>query len=410
VHSTGVPSVAANPRRLLAGFTQAGCSPAMQATGLLSQMNHQLQKLRDKNQKAAEEALWIRVQLAAAADQLQATAAAAPPVRPALPAPQTAAAPRVPSPADDSSALAGSSGAAAGLDVACQFRMAEGMLDAAANLSSSARHTSALPPTQAEARAAAAAAETGSAIAVNAVAAAKYGMGPLGSDPVPAEPGTPPKTGSSFEHQAAGAQSDATPGGSAHATSPHPPAEERQQQQEEEGLGMPCGAPAAQKGAPPAADPDASLALRPAGGGSDPGGLPDYEAGVRVVPKAEALMSPLIQREVVQNGFGLPGSPPVLLPKQVRFDAWLQRCMLWARLALGEGRGGSCKLVRGAVAARGRALLLTPLFRCCTPADSICIQNSPPSSAGVPHRLGHGGRVLCLPRCARPLGQGAPLF
>lgn len=42
--------------------------PRLQATGLLSQMNAQLQRLREQNQRAADEASTIRVQLASAAD------------------------------------------------------------------------------------------------------------------------------------------------------------------------------------------------------------------------------------------------------------------------------------------------------------------------------------------------------
>ncbi|EFN51326.1 hypothetical protein CHLNCDRAFT_28112, partial [Chlorella variabilis] len=41
-----------------------------------------------------------------------------------------------------------------------------------------------------------------------------------------------------------------------------------------------------------------------------------------VVGKDLAMMSPYIQREVVQNGYGLPGNPPVTLPKQVSAAAW----------------------------------------------------------------------------------------
>lgn len=52
-----------------------------------------------------------------------------------------------------------------------------------------------------------------------------------------------------------------------------------------------------------------SGAARAAGGGGGP---------VLQVERDAALMSPYIQKEVVQNGVGLPGNPPVLLPKQVR--------------------------------------------------------------------------------------------
>lgn len=41
-------------------------------------------------------------------------------------------------------------------------------------------------------------------------------------------------------------------------------------------------------------------------------------AGVLLVERETALMSPYIQREVAQSGLGLPGAPPVQLPKQAR--------------------------------------------------------------------------------------------
>ncbi|GAB4815697.1 hypothetical protein N2152v2_002743 [Parachlorella kessleri] len=70
-----------------------------------------------------------------------------------------------------------------------------------------------------------------------------------------------------------------------------------------------------------------NLALVPAGGSG--GGAGDVApAGAAAagplleVEREAALMSPLIQKEVVQNGLGLPGSPPVHLPKQVTPDSW----------------------------------------------------------------------------------------
>ena len=67
------------------------------------------------------------------------------------------------------------------------------------------------------------------------------------------------------------------------------------------------------------------------------------------------------QREVVQNGFGLPGNPPVRLPKQVRRGgghfllAGGDRC--WPCLLL-------CRAATGAAAAAA-ARHLTRLLRCC---------------------------------------------
>jgi hypothetical protein len=52
------------------------------------------------------------------------------------------------------------------------------------------------------------------------------------------------------------------------------------------------------------------------------------------ISKDIALMSPYVLREVVQNGFGLDGNPPVMLPKQVgccfpRALAWPCACCCW---------------------------------------------------------------------------------
>lgn len=297
---------------------------ALQATGLLSQMNNQLQKLRDKNQKAAEEALWIRVQLAASADYdpLQAAAAAAQPAPLALPAPPAAAAPCSTRPGVDSTAAA-SNGVLAAIGAVDQLGATDDLPGAAATLPGSTRAAITQPCDQQQPQ--------------------------------------------------------------------HPLASAQQQREDEDAHGA-AGGSAAREGGPGAADSDASLALCR--------GSPAHVPGVMVVNKAEALMSPLIQREVVQNGLGLPASPPVLLPKQVCAATRLSRACR-GLLCCGWSCCGCC--------------LLPPLLWPClqppprrvTDDHTAAVAGPPPRTlSGVPDRLVHGGRILCLPRRARPLRQG----
>lgn len=82
------------------------------------------------------------------------------------------------------------------------------------------------------------------------------------------------------------------------------------------------------------------------------------------------LASSPVQREVLQNGFGLPGNPPVQLPKQVRL-AWgaLSHFCLPRRWRRDEVGGfASCHLVR--VASQSRCMLSlrhVQWFRRCLP-------------------------------------------
>lgn len=252
-------------------------------------MNAQLTQLRSQNQEAAEAATLVRVQLASASDseaiaatrqqrqqekeQAQQAASAA-----ALTPWQRPTAPRQAALGDGRRAAS-----TAALEAAEQCRLAEELLAAAASFH----------------------------VAPEA-AALLAGLADAGSAAAPAANGSAGAAADAASQAAAGAPSsaaellsaavDACTSGLQRASS--------------------AGGEAA-SAALPAAVEDASAA----GGGGvlcEAAAAAAGEAGM-AVPKAAAFLCPFIQREAVQNGFGLPGNPPVRLPKQVRC-CWGPRC------------------------------------------------------------------------------------
>ncbi|KAL4860241.1 GABA transporter 1 [Chlorella vulgaris] len=306
------------------------------ATGLLTTMNQQLQKLRDKNQRAADEAMWIRVQLAAAADQLSGAAAAGAPRPPpllellapqhkscaALPPLQECAAEaaaRNRAAADGGTTAGSSSGSSSGgglpadaaerpFDAPQPERLEEALVAADLTGELAGHSAGARAPSATGTAAAAAAAGSGGASSEASGSATDDGSSAAetncnGAHTNGATGSSGGSSSSQGAHTSGSAAADAAVGGS-EAQAGHSPTNLAAGGGSINGNGSGEGSSAA----------GMEVAVASSDGAECIQGV--------AISKDIALMSPYVLREVVQNGFGLDGNPPVMLPKQVSVASW----------------------------------------------------------------------------------------